>query len=100
MNFHPAVGTFGGFESELSIEFVSIAGCQHPAAQTLQIRMCNNGLHQPFANSLSAISLKNKHICKISKSRQVGNHSGKPDLLPGIVHAKAQTVGDSLLDCI
>ena len=75
-----------------------IAGEQAPAFQALQIGMCHDTFHQPFAKGISAIIFMDEDIAQIGKHGAVGHNAGKADLLVAIIDSKVNREPNGLLD--
>src|SRR2546430_681482 len=92
MKFHPPVRLFDRRKPKLLVKSVGIARGQHPPAQSLQIRMPYNALHQPSGEPTAAMRRKNENVRQIRERCPVRNNAGKSNLLSAVVNAEADGI--------
>ncbi len=59
--------------------------------------MIDDHLHQPFAQPLPSIFVKDEHVADVGKRRLVAHHARKSDLLIAVIQAEADRVLDRSL---
>src|SRR5215475_10608586 len=59
--------------------------------------MCKDTFHHPLGKTASAELRQDKDVRQIGKSRAIGDHAGKPDLLLAAIHPKTERITDRLL---
>src|ERR1051326_2434789 len=94
MDLHPALRRFDLCESKLTVQAVRVSGCQYPAAQSLQVRMPHDALHQPAGKTSSTVIRNNENISQIREGREIRDNAGKADLLLSEVNAETNRVLD------
>ena len=99
MNFfeHKPPIRLGHLPAILFIEAVRIGRKEIKAANRLEFRMIDNGLHHPFAQAVAAMGRIDKDIAEIGVGGQIGNHPADADLAGlGVIDAKAEGMLDRL----
>jgi len=66
---------------------------KQPAADMFQVRMFEHGLHQPLAQTMSAIIFVDEDITKISEDAKISDDTRHAYLAPVFVDTKDQRVG-------
>src|SRR5690348_2841637 len=83
-------------ETETFIEVLRVLRDQGPAANTLELRMIENGLDQTLAQSPAAKGFEDDDVGQIRISRVISDGAGEPDLLLAPVNAKGQRIANGL----
>ena len=87
-------GVFNGREAVLFVEPVRVVGDQNPAAHFLQVRMFQDGLDEPFAETVCTVIFVDEHIAQISKDRVIADNTRDPYLFLSNVDAKDKRILD------
>src|SRR5690349_21758916 len=88
MDLHPALWGLERREPELRVQSMRVLRGQHPAPQSLQIRMAYDALHQPPGKSPPAVGGQNEDIAQISEGREVRDNPGKTDQLLAVINTE------------
>lgn len=75
-----------------------IAGNQTPAPESLQVGMLQDALHQQFAQTSTAETIKHENVADIGVGRKVRDDAGKANLLLSPIHAKTKRILNRPLD--
>src|SRR5579871_1946890 len=94
---HQSLCCCGACEANFFIQSMRVAGKERPAPQALQVGMRHNTFHEPDAQSLPAICLKDKNIAQIGKGGKVADDAGKANLLSPLIDTKHQRMLDRAL---
>src|SRR5215472_13358868 len=91
-DFHQRLRLLQCCESELLVQAVSIARGKAEAAQSLQIRMARDALHQPHAQALAAKFLQHVNVAKIRVGGAISHHPRQANLLRTLKQSEAERV--------
>ena len=80
VKFHKSFRKLNRSKTNLRVEPVRIACSQNPAPQILQFGMLHKALHQPLANTVSAIGFEHKYVADIGDRGEIADHTGEADL--------------------
>jgi hypothetical protein len=80
VTLHENLGLLQWREPEFLVKSVSIPGRKHPSAQTLQVAMADDALHEPFRETPPAIARQDEDVSKIGNRRAIRDYACETNL--------------------
>lgn len=93
-HLHPVLRVFDGSEAVLFVQPVGVVCDQHPTAHFLKVGMLQDGLDQPFTQTVCAVVLVDEDIAEVGEDGVIADDTRDTDLLVPVIDAEHKRVLD------